>query len=590
MSCHMQYIKIKYFPIAAVALFLTLPVFSQETINQDVRVVREYNPTISDAFKINEMPAQSDTLKANPVFRYQLKGKAIVTPPEIVPLVPARLAKEPREELYPSYIKGYLGNYDVLGGQLFYNLVQNKDFALALKAGHESSWGDLLLENKKEVEAPYHETEAGLYFRHFFKKKTLSLDMDFNNFVYNYYGMHTIDPVSDYFDPTPDPNLSLPESVTGINLIPEPKQRQTAFDIDLGFMNQVTGNSALRYDLGLGYSTFGNISNVKENQFRLKGNFFIPIGDLALKLETGVDQASSHFGNNDRPEMYSYQKRQQSLFYANPALIKSYKSLVLKMGLRIAGEFDDMGDNFYVSPDLSANVVVVEGVISLEGGITGDVKPSTYRGIMAENPFVAPDLHVKTAFHTVRFFAGVKGNFSSATSFAARMDYSVFHDEHFFVNRQFNLFDNSEKHYTNMFDVDYDDGRLLAVSGEFKMKFIPELEIVLRGAYYGWDLDSLQHAWHKPDMEIGMRAAYKVSRDLTVTGAINLLGERYAQIPGEVKKLDSVFDFNLGANYTLNSRWHFFGNIQNMFAAKYYRYQGYPMHEVNFRAGVGYSF
>ena len=335
---------------------------------------------------------------------------------------------------------------------------------------------------------------------------------------------------------------------------------------------------------------FGNYSLVKENGFNIKGDFFIPLNELGLKLETGVETASSHFGDNRNPEMFEFEKRQQSLFFANTAMVRKYKNLTLKMGLRLAGEFDNMGDEFYVSPDISANVVVVESIISLEAGITGDVKPSTYRGIMAENPFVSPDLHVKTAFHAARFFAGLKGNFSSSTSFAARVDYSVFQDEHFFVNRTFTRADNSEKQYTNLFDVNYDDGRLLAVSGEFKMKFIPELNIVLRGAYYGWDLDSLKHAWHKPDMEVGLRVGYDVSRDLTITGGINILGRRFAQIPGEIKTLDPVYDFNLGANYTLNSRWHFFGTIQNMLASKYYRYQGYPMQGINFRAGLGYSF
>lgn len=588
----MQYNRYKY--VSAIAIFLMATAFvsaqQTETINQDVRVVREYNPTVSDAFKINEMPVQSDTMKANPVFRYHLKGKAIVTPPEMVPLVPAKLAKEPRPQLYPSYVMGYLGNYELLGGQLLYNLVQNKDFALALKAGHESSLGGLELENKKEVDAPYHETQAGLYLRHFFKKKTLSLDMDFNNHVYRYYGMHNIDPTIDYLSLVADAETGIQSPVAGSELLPEPKQRQTAFDIDLGFMNQVSGDNAIKYDFGLGYSTFGNISGVKENQIRFKGIFSMPVGELGLNLEAGIDQASSHYGNNDRPGLFDFQKRQQSLVYANPAITKNYKNLKLRMGLRMAGGFDDMGDEFYLSPDLSANVVVAEGVISLEGGITGDVKPSTYRGVMADNPFVSPDVHVKTAFHTVRFFAGVKGNFSSATSFAARMDYSIFHDEHFFVNRTFTSSLTTDVAYGNLFDVVYDDGRLLTVSGEFKMRFIPELEIILRGAYYGWDMDSLQKAWHKPDMEIGLRAAYKVTRDLTLSAAVNMLGERYAPIPGEIKKLDSVFDFNLGAGYTLNSRWNFFGNIQNMFAAKYYRFQGYPMHGVNFRVGVGYSF
>ena len=37
-------------------MFCGVHVFAQETINKDVRVVREYTPTVSDAYKINQMP------------------------------------------------------------------------------------------------------------------------------------------------------------------------------------------------------------------------------------------------------------------------------------------------------------------------------------------------------------------------------------------------------------------------------------------------------------------------------------------------------------------------------------------------------
>jgi hypothetical protein len=68
----------------------------------------------------------------------------------------------------------------MLGGALRYNLVQNEKFALALKAAHESSMGDIEVMGV-DNDADYHETLGGLYMRHFFKRKTLSIDMDFSN-------------------------------------------------------------------------------------------------------------------------------------------------------------------------------------------------------------------------------------------------------------------------------------------------------------------------------------------------------------------------------------------------------------------------
>src|SRR5690554_3384745 len=155
----------------------------QGSINQDVRVVREYNPTVSDAFKINEMPEQDDAGVPVPEFSYQLSGRALVGAPEVVPLIPAKMAREPRAELMNSFAEGWLGNYNLVGGRLLYNIVQNESYALALRAGHESSLGDIEVDDSDE-DADYHHTTAGLYMRHFFKRnKTLRLDMDFSNFA-----------------------------------------------------------------------------------------------------------------------------------------------------------------------------------------------------------------------------------------------------------------------------------------------------------------------------------------------------------------------------------------------------------------------
>ncbi|TCO06915.1 TonB-dependent receptor [Natronoflexus pectinivorans] len=576
-------------------LLTTTGLFSQEEtpISQDVRVVREYTPTVSDAIKISEMPDISEPDIPAPRFEYRLSGRAITGAPEVVPLIPARMAPAPPEELNTSYIKGYAGNYDLLGGALYYNLVQNNDFAIALKAGHESSWGRLTVDGDKN-KAHYHDTNGGLFMRHFFRGKTLSLDMDFNNYAYRYYGGRNMHPESIYRIAVPDSDPEAFRNVPGAELVPDPTQHQTTFDIDLGLLNHVNHSNSTRYDMGLGFSTFGNRTGVTENQFRYRGDFDIPIGELFLRLGTSLNHASVNHGNNAFLAQSDFGGRQQTLVEANPAMLRIGGHYMLNMGLRIGAEFDDIEDNFYLSPDVWGRVAIADGVVGLKGGVTGEIRPATYRNIMAENPFAAPDMHVKTAFHGVKFFMGATANFSAMTTFSAKVEYNVFRDEHFFVNRRYLYEDQSQYEYANIFDVVYDDGQLLTVSGELNLNFSPDLDLMLRGAYYSWTLDEQEHAWHKPGMEIGVRASYHMDESLTLFGAFNLLGDRQAKIPldlgTEVITLDPVFDFNLGANYALNKRWNFFGEFRNMFASRYYQWHGYPMKGFNARIGAGYSF
>src|SRR5690554_6491238 len=240
----------------------------QGSINQDVRVVREYNPTVSDAFKINEMPEQDDAGVPVPEFSYQLSGRALVGAPEVVPLIPAKMAKEPRAELMNS-------------------------FAEALLGGHESSLGDIEVDDSDE-DADYHHTTAGLYMRHFFKRnKTLRLDMDFSNFAYRYYGSSKLDATTPYVPTYPGSVLPAPGTVDGSELLPDPKQHQTAFDLSLGFGNQILDGKGTRYDLMMGYGTFGNATGVKENAFNYRGDFDFVMGEVGVRLETAMQHAST---------------------------------------------------------------------------------------------------------------------------------------------------------------------------------------------------------------------------------------------------------------------------------------------------------
>lgn len=63
--------------LLAVSVLCFVSVNGQE-LNKDVKVVREYNPIISDAYKINEMPVDEvDQASFNPDFSYDILSKAM---------------------------------------------------------------------------------------------------------------------------------------------------------------------------------------------------------------------------------------------------------------------------------------------------------------------------------------------------------------------------------------------------------------------------------------------------------------------------------------------------------------------------------
>ncbi len=583
--------NMKYFNKSAVIvslLFFTVAVSAQEEMNKDVKVVREYTPIISDAYKINEMPAseEDDHLDKIGPFDYNILTKAMMSDMGVVPISPAKLRPEHKEVLDKSYVKGALGNYNTLYGELFYNILRSEEYALGLNVGHISSMGKLELEDETKVDAPYHDTWTSLYFRRFYDEHTLSIDANFLHNVYNYYGYQSLDKDVNYLN-------DVGESVLGSDLIPDDRQRLSGFNANIGFGNKQIETSDIPYHLNLKLGTFGNVTGVNESNFGLGGEVGFEVSDnLTLNILGSMD----YFGTTvpESTALYDFYERKMTLLNISPAIGFSFDGFNVNVGVDTYSQFgSDIDTEFNIAPHIVGDLIIAEGIVTAFGGVKGDYHVNNYQTIQRENQFVSPDENVKNSFHGLHLFGGMKGNFSSSVSFVARVDYSIFQDEHFYINRSFDT-DATESvtSQSNLFDVVYDDGNLFSVSGELKFEPHKNLNVLLFGKYNGWTVNNLEYAWHKPDSEINLRINFSPMEDLWVNVGLNTLGSRYAydvesNLP---KKLKSVVDVNVGAHYMVSSKWNVFASMNNLVASKYYQWNGYPMQGFNMKIGVGYSF
>jgi len=559
-------------------------IYAQE-LNKDVKVVREYNPIISDAFKINKLPVDEvDSTTFNPSFSYDILSKAMASGLAIEPITAARLKPERKTVLDKSYVKGALGNYATLFGDLNYNVLRSEEYALGLNIGHLTSNGDIELEDKTKSEAPIHDTWASLYFRRFWDKYTLSLDAEFDHNIYDYYGYQTMDETLDYYyDPF--------NTTTGDNLMADRKQRLSSFGLNMGFGNKVVDPDEVSFKANLKWQTFSNITGVSENGIGLNGKARVYFDNMFLDIVGGFDYYGTSVPDSDSP-LYNFMENNTTVLNISPAVGFVFEGIDFKVGLDSYSLLGGEGDGFNIAPHVDANLVIAEGIVSAFAGVQGDYEINNYQKIQKENRFVAPDVNVLNSFNGLHFFGGLKGNFSSQTSFVARVDYSIFDNEHFYVNHSFSKVSDGTINQTNLFDVVYDDGNLLTLSGELKYEPSQRMNILLKGKYNGYDLDNLEKAWHKPEVEIGLTGNYEPFEDLWVNLGVYSMGKRYALDveSGEAKELKSVIDINLGAEYMISSKWTMFAQLNNAIVSKYYQWNGYPMQGLNIRVGVGYSF
>ncbi len=585
-------LKYIYKPAVAVTLLFASVVASGQEMNKDVKVVREYTPIISDAFKINEMPGnEEDNLDSIPPFDYNILTKAMMADMGIVPISPAKLRPEHKEILDKSYVKGGIGNYNTLYGELFYNILRSEEYALGLNVGHISSMGKLKLEDATKVDAPFHDTWASLYFRRFYDSHTLSIDADFLHNVYNYYGYQSLNKDANYLN-------AENALILGSELIPEDRQRLSGFNATIGFGNKAIETEDVPYHLNLKLGTFGNVTGVGENKFGLDGNVAFAASDnLSVNIDGGID----YYGTTvpESTNLFDFNERKMTVFNLSPNVGFSFDGFNINVGVDTYSQFgSDIDSEFNIAPHIVGDLIIAEGIVTAFGGVKGDYSVNDYQTILQENQFISPDVNVQNSFHGIHLFGGMKGNFSSSVSFVARVDYTVFQDEHFYVNRSFEevlpIEDAlvTETRQSNLFDVIYDDGNLFSVSGELKYEPNKNVNILLFGKYNGWSLNNLEYAWHKPDSEINLRVNFSPIEDLWINIGLNSLGSRYAYDveTEQAKKLKSVIDLNVGAHYMLSSKWNIFANMNNVVASKYYQWNGYPMQGFNMQVGLGYSF
>ncbi len=102
-------------------------ILAQDEINKEIVVVKPYEPSLSDAFKINVLPRVSDSINIRPKFNYSIEPKKFETAFHVRPISPAKLVGVPLKKLYKSYLKIGFGNYLIPMGELRVNSIRSKN-------------------------------------------------------------------------------------------------------------------------------------------------------------------------------------------------------------------------------------------------------------------------------------------------------------------------------------------------------------------------------------------------------------------------------------------------------------------------------
>jgi len=553
-----------------ILIFLPLFIFpaikagAQNLVRQEVKVVKPYEPVISDAFKINELPKIVDTLKVTPSFSYEITPNRYETIFKPHQIKPAKLISEPLPKLYHSYVRVGFGTYLSPLAEIYFGSERSENWLWDASLTYHSSNGKLINEANKKVYAGLSAIQSEVNGKYFFKNSNVfSAGALIGNNKNYYYG---------YNPESIDSTVSVPLKKDNMDY-----QSVNYFQGKVRWQTNYLDSLHVNYDIGVKWQTLQ-----AKNQ----------IGENVLNIDAFVD----YFMNNQ------FIGVDAAIDYYNPkGLIDSTNFAVVKFSpwvgafgnkwriLAGVNTFYDLStEKYHFSPKISMHYNVIDYFLIPYFEYDGPYKVNSYKKIYDENPFIMQNLSVKPTEYSSDITFGFRGNISSKVAFNLKANYASINNQYFYVN------DTTNK-LQNKFDVVYDDITRFRFLGEISYKSSEKLFISLKGNYYQYTMKNELKAWHMPDYSLSLNTRYNLQDKLIVDINVFGIGTRYAKeydSLGNVvaKELQGIIDLNLGVEYRYSKVLSGFIKLNNIGAVKYYKWNHYPTQRFNIMVGATYSF
>jgi len=542
-------------------LILGVNLYAQDDkLKKEVYVVRPYEPSISDAFKINLLPKIEDTLKFVPDISYSITQRPINTNFSIMPIAPAKMLAEPKSSLLSSYVKIGFGNYTSPLAEIFYNNKRSNDYNYGAWLTHYSSYGRIKSNNGEKVDSDYGRTNATIFGKKILKKSILAIQADYENRMVSYFGY--------------------PKEISYSNGDKPYTQKYNSLNSSITYNSTHTDSTHLNYKFHAGFNHFADDSDMAQNlvisSFRM---------DKFLKQEHfGGEIVFRHFMNN------------ALLDSANNTIItvSPWINLYGKQWRVLAGVtylYDAYSTSkqtfFYPKGLISYDIISHYFIPYIE--ISGYLEENSYSKISQENPWITPGTKVWNTSHKLILTGGIKGNFSSKVSYNVNATYSLVDSMYFFVNSSFD----AANPLLNRFKVVSDNIVHKKVMGEISYAVDQKITLILKADFNSYTMNNLDKPWHLPDYNAFAMLKYSIKNKFIVGLELYSSGNRYVQTfnaTEPVKKLEGLIDMNIGLEYRYTKRLSAFINLNNITSNKYDLWYLYPMHRFNAKIGITYSF
>ncbi len=537
-------------------LFLPVLVMAQQ---EEVRVVKPYNPTLSGAEKLQVLPQIGDSVAYDrPEFEYSIFSKRYETDYRVTPINPARMVRQELDRLYKSELKLGGGNYLTPLAELRINQVRSSKGTIGVLLKHHSMNGRVRLANDQKVDAGFSENQLEFYGKQFGRRTIFGYNAGASYNSYVHYGADTA-----YFESVSRDGMTHP-----------------FFNAHAAarFQSARPDSFHLQYDGTLKYDFFTHDFDQMEHVTVLDGRIDQLFGDFRI----GADGGLSYFGHQaDWDTLLTH----QWMIKLNPYITRTSDEWMFRAGFNTYTEIRNgkVIPGIYVQGKFSFNIVK-EALVPYFG-VDGYRETNNYMKITEENPYIVPGLLVTPTNHRIIVYAGLRGKVTDYLAWNFRGSYSSVDNQYFFVT-------DTSNYLQNQFLVRYDSMTVLNVYGELNVAPTESLRVFLKGNYFDYQMSAEAFAWYKPGFDASMQARYNIDDKILADAGLFLVGPRYYPSlaeGGEPVKLNTTVDLNLGMEYRYTKMLSFWAKFNNITAQPYYMWHNYPSYRFRLMLGFTYA-
>lgn len=570
--------QVFYSVIATITISMLCGLVPQKAMAQqldfdEVIVIAPFEPSISDAFKINFNPLIEDTLQADFNFDYRIFPRQIPVRFNMEPLSAARMRGEPLAKLYRGYARAGIGNYTTPFAEVFYNSLRSNEYHYGVHLKHLSSAGKI----DGFGHSGYSDNQINLYGRRFLRNHTLHADLTYERNMNHFYGFNPED-----FDL---PDLSKKDY----------RQRYHFVSPSVGIRSNYLDSTKLQHSINFGYQFLSEgFDGASEHQLGLSTTLEKTLGEDPMGL---ADSQSFHldFKADYFNTITLADTAQTALISLAPRFSSNIGDFRFYVGVNASIQADTTSyARFY--PLAGAEVGLISNVLYAYASLSGGLTKNNMRDFMLVNPFMQTAVPYAFTNQKSEIRGGLKGSVSSIASYNISVSNSNFTDYPFFVT-DFSAPAEGPA-LNNRFDVVYDKVRLFNLRTELFANVGERFKFRLSSDYYEYTTNTEIQAWHKPSMEVGLNLTYNIQDKIIFNAGAKTRNRIYARVPdlenpGAFKreKINNFHaDANLGIEYRYTRILSVFLNLNNLSNQPFERWYNYPTQQFNVMGGVTYAF